>query len=167
MKNKKKREAKKAKDAAEKTTGSTLQPENVVAATTSSPSRSPERRDRKRHERNRSQGSVDTPQSKQGQRDQRRSREQRPNKPPSAPKINGIVPAQAANEPPPDLAMTSPGGAGMPQDKKIRALLKKLRAIDDLKMRRAGGEKLEGTQIKKMDTEDDVRKELESLGWQD
>ena len=51
------------------------------------------------------------------------------------------------------------------QDKKLRALLKKLRAIDDLKMRRAGGEKLEGTQIKKMGTEDEIRRELEGLGW--
>ncbi|KAI4189505.1 MAG: hypothetical protein L6R41_001413 [Letrouitia leprolyta] len=168
MKNKKKREAKKAKDAAEKTSGSTLQPDIAVAATTPSLSRSPERRDRKGHERNRSRGSVDIRlQSKQGQRDQRRSREQQSNKPPPAPKPNGILPAQAVNEPPPDLTMTSPGGPGMPQDKKVRALLKKLRAIDDLKMRRAGGEKLEGTQIKKMDTEDDVRKELETLGWQD
>lgn len=168
MKNKKKREAKKAKDAAEKAAGSNLHPDNVILATTPSPSRSPERRDRKGHERNRSRGSVDTrPHSKQGQRDQRRSREQQSNKPPPAPKTNGILPAQAVNEPPPDLTVTSPGGAGMPQDKKVRALLKKLRAIDDLKMRRAGGEKLEGTQIKKMDTEDDVRKELESLGWHD
>ena len=61
--------------------------------------------------------------------------------------------------------MTSPGGGGTAGDKKVRALLKKLRAIDDLKMRRAGGEKLEGTQIKKMDTEDEVRRELENLGW--
>ena len=65
----------------------------------------------------------------------------------------------------PDVTVTSPGLGGAPQDKKIRSLLKKLRAIDDLKMRRAGGEKLEGTQIKKMDTEEEVRKELEGLGW--
>ncbi|KAL9031088.1 MAG: hypothetical protein Q9196_000851 [Gyalolechia fulgens] len=168
MKNKKKREAKKAKDATEKAAGSTLQPDNVIPTTTPSPSRSPERRDRKGHERNRSRGSVGArPLSKQGQRDQRRSCEQQPNKPPPVPKTSGILPTQAVNEPPPDLTVTSPGGAGLAQDKKIRALLKKLRAIDDLKMRRAGGEKLEGTQMKKMDTEDDVRKELESLGWHD
>ena len=65
--------------------------------------------------------------------------------------------------PSPSGASPDPGGAV--QDKKVRALLKKLRAIDDLKMRRAGGEKLEGTQIRKMDTEDAVRKELEGLGW--
>ena len=64
-------------------------------------------------------------------------------------------------------SMLSFSGAGTVYDKKVRALLKKLRAIDDLKMRRAGGEKLEGTQIKKMDTEDAVRKELEELGLKD
>ena len=65
----------------------------------------------------------------------------------------------------PDVTVTSPGANGTLQDKKIRSLLKKLRAIDDLKMRRAGGEKLEGTQIKKMDIEEEVRRELEGLGW--
>ncbi|KAL8836755.1 MAG: hypothetical protein Q9170_002784 [Blastenia crenularia] len=166
LKNKKKREAKKAKDAAEKAAGLAPTPDNAVRAVTPSLSRSPERRDRKGHERNRSRVYVDSrPQSKPGQRDTRRSRDQQGNKPPPTSKTNGIPPIQVESEPPPDLTVTSPGGAGTPQDKKTRALLKKLRAIDDLKMRRAGGEKLEGTQIKKMDTEDEVRKELESLGW--
>ncbi|XTI90857.1 translation initiation factor eIF-2A [Cenococcum geophilum] len=65
----------------------------------------------------------------------------------------------------PDLTVTSPGG-GSPQDKKVRSLLKKIRAIDDLKMRQAGGEKLEDTQVKKISTEDSIRKELEGLGYQ-
>jgi translation initiation factor 2A len=56
-------------------------------------------------------------------------------------------------------------GAPTVQDKKIRGLLKKIRAIEDLKMRLAGGEKLEDTQMKKIQTEDSVRKELESLGY--
>ncbi|EED14056.1 eukaryotic translation initiation factor subunit eIF2A, putative [Talaromyces stipitatus ATCC 10500] len=51
------------------------------------------------------------------------------------------------------------------QDKRIRGLLKKLRAIDELKMRLASGEKLEDTQMKKIQTEDSVRKELEGLGY--
>ncbi|KAL8963094.1 MAG: hypothetical protein Q9193_000603, partial [Seirophora villosa] len=166
LKNKKKREAKKAKDAAEKVTGLAPAADNATPTATPSPSRSPERRDRKGHERNRSRGYVEPrPQSKQGQRDPRRSREQQGSKPLPGPKTNGVSSAQAASEPPPDLTVTSPGSGGSPQDKKVRALLKKLRAIDDLKMRRAGGEKLEGTQIRKMDTEDEVRQELESLGW--
>ncbi|KAL8691967.1 MAG: hypothetical protein Q9218_002911 [Villophora microphyllina] len=166
LKNKKKREAKKAKDATERAAGVAPTLDVVLPAATPSPSRSPERRDRRGHERNRSRGHVDPrPLSKQGQRDARRSREQHSSKPPPAPKTNGVPQQQPASEPPPDLTVTSPGGGGTPQDKKIRALLKKLRAIDELKMRRASGEKLEGTQIKKMDTEDEVRKELDGLGW--
>lgn len=66
----------------------------------------------------------------------------------------------------PDLMVTTPGGGtGSPQDKKVRSLTKKLRAIDELKMRRAGGEKLEATQIQKMSTEESIRKELSQLGW--
>lgn len=53
------------------------------------------------------------------------------------------------------------------QDKKIRGLLKKIRAIDELKMRLAGGEKLEDTQMKKIQTEDSVRKELDAVGYSD
>jgi len=49
------------------------------------------------------------------------------------------------------------------EDKKVRALLKKLRAIEDLKVRLAKGEKLEDTQLKKIDTENGVKKELEAL----
>ncbi|KAJ5548696.1 hypothetical protein N7513_005930 [Penicillium frequentans] len=51
------------------------------------------------------------------------------------------------------------------QDKKVRGLLKKIRAIDELKMRLAGGEKLEDTQMKKIQTEDVVRKELAAVGY--
>ena len=165
-KNKKKREARKAKDVADKATGLAPKAENVASATAPSPSRSPERRDRKGHERNRSRGQLDTrPRSQQGKKEQRQSERQPQRPPPPNPAARGTS-AKAPQEPP-ELSVTSPGGGGTPQDKKTRALLKKLRAIDDLKMRRAGGEKLEGTQIKKMDTEDEVRKELEGLGWND
>lgn len=67
---------------------------------------------------------------------------------------------------PPDVTVTSPGG-GSPQEKKVRSLLKKLRAIDDLKMRQAGGEKLEDTQVKKIGTEESLRKDLRGLGYQE
>lgn len=66
--------------------------------------------------------------------------------------------------PAPDLTVTSPGGGG-PHEKKVRSLLKKIRAIDDLKMRQAGGEKLEDTQVKKIATEEQIRQELASLGF--
>lgn len=178
LKNKKKREAKKAKDAAEKAAGLTSAPEKSLPGAFPSPGRSPERRDRKGHERNRSRGHVEPrPHSRPDRRDAKRGQDQQhqahlktPPAPIPASKTNGVPPPPKAtpkeSPPQPDVTVTSPGSAGTPsQDKKTRALLKKLRAIDDLKMRRAGGEKLEGTQIKKMDTEDEVRKELEALGW--
>lgn len=49
--------------------------------------------------------------------------------------------------------------------KQIRSLVKKLRAIDELKNRDMAGEKLEVTQLKKIETEKDVREKLHALGW--
>ena len=51
-----------------------------------------------------------------------------------------------------------------PNAKKIRSLQKKVRAIEDLEMRLAGGEKLEDTQMKKIHTKSSVMKELDGLG---
>jgi translation initiation factor 2A len=59
---------------------------------------------------------------------------------------------------------TTPGGGANSTEKKVRGLLKKIRAIDDLKMRLAGGEKLEDTQMRKIESEDSVRGELRGLG---
>lgn len=50
-----------------------------------------------------------------------------------------------------------------PNAKKMRGLQKKIRAIEDLEMRLAGGEKLEDTQMKKIGTKVSVLKELEGL----
>lgn len=179
LKNKKKREAKKAKDAADKAAGLAPATDGVTTAPPTDPAegRSPERRNRRGQDRTRSESATDPPRprSQQG----RQPRKPNPNNTtptrsshvadgtrPSAPTPATASAASSAPEAP-DLTVTSPGGGGSPQDKKIRALLKKLRAIDDLKMRRAGGEKLEGTQIRKMETEDGVRRELEGLGWSD
>ena len=166
-KNKKKREAKKAKEAADKTAGPVPPADAAGTTSTPSPNKNPDGRDRGSHQRNRSMGNLESrPRSQQGKREQGQREQHQPNlrranTPTSA--VNGSQVLATA----PDLTVTSPDSGGTPQDKKIRALLKKLRAIDDLKMRRAGGEKLEGTQIKKMDTEEGVRRELESLGWTD
>lgn len=51
------------------------------------------------------------------------------------------------------------------EDKKIRSLLKKLRAIEALKMKQAGGEALEATQVSKINKEDEITSELAALGW--
>jgi translation initiation factor 2A len=64
-------------------------------------------------------------------------------------------------------AAAGASGAAAQSDKKLRGLLKKLRAIEDLKMRQAAGERLEATQVQKIGTEDGVRRELEALGVAD
>ncbi|KAL9098631.1 MAG: hypothetical protein Q9163_005750, partial [Psora crenata] len=155
-KNKKKREAKKAKEAAEKVGWVAPVTGQVVSERAPSPGRTSESREGKERERNRSSG-----------------KKMNPLKNPSSPQNLAQNERQPCLEQTPrdlstnsnGLSVTSPGSGGTPHEKKIRALLKKLRAIDDLKMRRAGGEKLEGTQIMKMDTEAAVRKELDDLGW--
>ncbi|CAD6584457.1 MAG: hypothetical protein CYPHOPRED_002725, partial [Cyphobasidiales sp. Tagirdzhanova-0007] len=53
-----------------------------------------------------------------------------------------------------------------PEDKKRRALQKKLGAIESLKAKKAAGEKLEKTQEKKIEAEAEVRKELADVGGQ-
>lgn len=57
------------------------------------------------------------------------------------------------------------GGVVSLEEKKIRSLLKKLRAIETLKMKQALGEPLEDTQVSKINKEDDIRAELGTLGW--
>jgi len=47
--------------------------------------------------------------------------------------------------------------------KKIRNLNKKLKAIDELKEKASRGERLEATQLKKIDTEAEIRKELTEI----
>lgn len=160
LKNKKKREAKKAKEAEAKAAG-------LAAPSANGESHSSERRDRPR---SRSKGGYESPRQPSRRREGSRARPGGNRGASPAPRTSGggarppqpavtAVPAE-----PPSLEVTSPGG-GSPQEKKIRALLKKLRAIDDLKMRQAGGEKLENTQVQKIGTEEGVRKELSALGF--
>ncbi|SLM36565.1 Translation initiation factor, beta propellor-like domain [Lasallia pustulata] len=177
LRNKKKREAKKAKEAADKEAGlaPTADSAGTAPLTGTAEGRSPERRDRRGHARSRSKSTTEPRPHSPHRRPITRSQTGATTTTPArhspsngTPRPSAPTPSSAASvaAPPdtPDLTLISPGGA---QDKKIRALLKKLRAIDDLKMRRAGGEKLEGTQIRKMETEEGVRRELEGLGWRD
>lgn len=57
--------------------------------------------------------------------------------------------------------------ASSPEEKKIRSLLKKLRAIEVLKQRQAVGDKLEDTQVLKIQTEEKVLNELKFMGWEE
>lgn len=50
-----------------------------------------------------------------------------------------------------------------PVQKKVRNLNKKLKAIEDLKEKAARGERLEATQLKKIESEAEIRKEFEAL----
>jgi translation initiation factor 2A len=162
LKNKKKREAKKAKDAEAKALGLTATPDGPA---NSSERRSPERRDRRTHERSRSKSAQEV-----------NSTSHQTPRGPSHSKSNGsaptgsmntlsIDPSQPLPKPatePPELSVTSPGG-GSPSAKKLRGLQKKIRAIEDLEMRLAGGEKLEDTQMKKIATKSTVQQELDAL----
>jgi len=182
LKNKKKREAKKAREAADKAAGLAADGVNAPSGPASA-GRSPERRNDRGHQRSRSKngttgygqgrspsqhrnyGASPNRQAGQdgshrqmmgGQHHQRAGSGQAPPPPPIQTENQG---------PAPDLTVTSPGDGGNPADKKMRGLLKKMRAIDELKMRQAGGEKLEDTQIKKIATEEQIRKELNAIGF--
>ncbi|KAK0949214.1 hypothetical protein LTR91_026636, partial [Friedmanniomyces endolithicus] len=198
LKNKKKREAKKAKDAEAKTAGGLAAPATENGAGTSTPDRTERPRSRsksgyespspqtqrressRQRDGNRARGpppglNITTP----GQRQQQQAQQQHTQPQPQQQQqqqqqqphsqTNGIAKPTAKSAPPPpepapELTVTSPG-AGSPEEKKIRSLLKKLRAIHDLKMRQAGGEKLEGTQVLKIGTEEVVRRELGEVGF--
>ncbi|EEH34920.1 eukaryotic translation initiation factor 2A [Paracoccidioides lutzii Pb01] len=192
-KNKKKREAKKAKEMAEKSGNLTV---DAAADSTVPNGPSADRRDRRAHSRSRSGGNnvshtldpnsyslQNRDRSRSTHRRQRSDHQTPSNAPPTgsaSQNRSNVNPSVAANgtaattaaaaatgaAPPPDVTVTSPvtPGGGTAQEKKIRSLLKKIRAIDELKMRVASGEKLEDTQLKKIRTEDEVRKELEALG---
>jgi len=176
LKNKKKREAKKAKDAEAKAAGLTPTPDGPAVGNEIQ-NRSPDRRDRRDHQRSRSKGEKDMRAPSQGRY---RSNTQRSNHGYNVRNGNGNVQNNGGGVPihnmnnltinpvasrvsePPELSVTSPGG-GSPNAKKLRGLQKKIRAIEDLEMRLAGGEKLEDTQMKKIGTKSSVQAELTSL----
>ncbi|TPX26583.1 hypothetical protein DIZ76_012045 [Coccidioides immitis] len=177
-KNKKKREAKKAKENAEK--AQNLSVENGGSGEQSPAGVNADRREKRAHSRSRSRGNLDPNAHGRQNRDRSRSSHRRQRSDahgkgnnnaaqgrPNGKAKAGQPPNGALAAPVPDVTVTSPttGNASTPQEKKVRGLLKKMRAIDELKMRLAGGEKLEDTQMKKIKTEESVRKELEALGW--
>ncbi|EGS22224.1 putative eukaryotic translation initiation factor [Thermochaetoides thermophila DSM 1495] len=107
------------------------------------------RRDRSRTRNNNGDG-------QQQQKGNNADNNRKPSTEPSAPAAAASTPAETAS-PAQTQAPTNPNA------KKIRSLQKKIRAIEDLEMRLAGGEKLEDTQIKKIQTKAAVLKELEAL----
>lgn len=175
-KNKKKREAKKARENAEKNypvADAVTELSELAPPRGQYPSPSPDRRG---HERNRSKAHNTTDGSNRRHHGRTESGANRSNGAPTGPsnhKANNKVDASPVPSGPAASAAesaiippTTPGDSGgTSQDKRMRGLLKKIRAIDELKMRLAVGEKLEDTQMKKIATENAVRMELESLGY--
>ncbi|KAK9457570.1 eukaryotic translation initiation factor eIF2A-domain-containing protein [Dipodascopsis uninucleata] len=80
--------------------------------------------------------------------------------------INGAATPKRAS-PAPIATVASPPASDPQNEKKYRALMKKLRAIEDLRARQVKGEKLEDTQITKIKTEEAVRADLAALGWKE
>jgi len=77
--------------------------------------------------------------------------------------LNGMTNGTAAE--PATSVPPTPGGEQLdPNAKKLRNLNKKLKAIEELKEKAKRGERLEATQLKKMEGEAEIRKELASLG---
>ncbi|RFU35473.1 hypothetical protein B7463_g911, partial [Scytalidium lignicola] len=165
LKNKKKREAKKAKEAEAKAAAN----QNLAPDGSGSGNNNEYRSDRRDRQRSRSKSNASSRAPSQ-QRYRSNTNQGRPpyqqngnQHPPTGPKNNA-----PANQAPnktlavPELSVTSPTG-GSPNAKKLRGLQKKIRAIEDLEMRLAGGEKLEDTQMKKIGTKAAVQKELEAL----
>lgn len=74
-------------------------------------------------------------------------------------------PSVSSETPEPEQGGSVVGGIVSLEEKKIRSLLKKLRAIETLKMKQASGAQLEDTQVSKINKEDEIRTELETLGW--
>ncbi|KAI8814075.1 eukaryotic translation initiation factor eIF2A-domain-containing protein [Cladochytrium replicatum] len=74
-----------------------------------------------------------------------------------------ILPPPVAAPPPlPNI----PNPAHIEKEKKIKNINKKLKAIEEIKQKIASGEKLELTQVKKVETEAGLRKELQDLEGQ-
>ncbi|RYP04537.1 hypothetical protein DL764_004399 [Monosporascus ibericus] len=156
LKNKKKRNNKKAKESEPKKDG-LAPPGQEQGHGSGNEGRSPERRGQhnqhnQRHHRSRSRNNVHG-----GHHGRNRS-----NAPRNVPQQDGGAPLdpQAQTS---QIPIVETPAAQHSDAKKLRSLQKKLRAIEDLEMRQAAGEKLEDTQLKKMGTKAAVTKELEAL----
>ncbi|CAJ2508893.1 Uu.00g139190.m01.CDS01 [Anthostomella pinea] len=157
LKNKKKRNNKKAKEGESKdANGSLTPPVQGQGPYSGNEGRSPERRGQQQNQRrnDRSRSRHNFPGGNNPGRNRANTGQ------------NGQVAAPApqiqTSQPPAADALLSPGSQN-PASKKLRGLQKKIRAIEDLEMRLAGGEKLEDTQMKKIATKSSIVKELDTL----
>ncbi|KAI1076006.1 translation initiation factor eIF-2A [Whalleya microplaca] len=162
LKNKKKRNNKKAKEAenSNSNAGGLAPPtQDQGGPNSGNEGRSPDRRgyqqNHQRHDRSRSRHNF------QGGNNpgRHRSNTQRNGQAAAAPVVPQV---QTSHQPVPEDSLLSPGSQN-PASKKLRSLQKKIRAIEELEMRLAGGDKLEDTQMKKIGTKGSVIKELEAM----
>ncbi|KAI1159205.1 eukaryotic translation initiation factor eIF2A-domain-containing protein [Nemania serpens] len=157
LKNKKKRNNKKTKEVEDQNSANSLAPPTQEYGPSSgNEGRSPERRgnhqqNHQRHHRSRSRQNAHGSNNPGRNRSSTHQNGQAP----------GAVPQLNTSQPAAD-SLLSPGSQN-PASKKLRGLQKKIRAIEDLEMRLAGGEKLEDTQMKKIATKVTVLKELENI----
>lgn len=170
LKNKKKRNNKKAKEAEAKTDGKNTglaPPGQEHGSGSGNEGRSPERRgqynNQQRHNRSRSRhngpgnnqgGGRNRSNTQRNGNTQQPQQQQQDGGAPLAPRAAAVEATQPAIIEP---------SSQHPEAKKLRSLQKKLRAIEDLEMRQAAGEKLEDTQLKKIATKVSVAKDLEGL----
>lgn len=109
------------------------------------------------------------PKDEKKQRSRRKKDKSEKPIPPDQPEATTTVTstaASAAADGPAPIPPPSEAPGISPEDlKKQRALLKKLRAIEELKLRQAGGEKLEKTQEQKIEKEMEIVQELAKLGF--
>ncbi|KAI1109954.1 eukaryotic translation initiation factor eIF2A-domain-containing protein [Nemania sp. NC0429] len=157
LKNKKKRNNKKAKETEDQGSSNSLAPPpQEYGPSSGNEGRSPERRgnhqqNHQRHHRSRSRHNAHGSNNPERNRSSNHQNGQASR---AIPQVNTSQPAADS--------LLSPGGQN-PASKKLRGLQKKIRAIEDLEMRLASGEKLEDTQMKKIATKVTVLKELENI----
>ncbi|KAI0008239.1 translation initiation factor eIF-2A [Xylariaceae sp. FL0662B] len=156
LKNKKKRNNKKVKETDSNNAGGLAPPAQDQRTNSGNVGRSPERRgpqqNHQRHDRSRSRHNF------QGGNNSGRNRSNTQRNGQSAP----VAPQVQTSLQPIQDSLLSPGSQN-PASKKLRSLQKKIRAIEELEMRLAGGDKLEDTQMKKIGTKGSVLKELEVM----
>ncbi|KAK4218461.1 eukaryotic translation initiation factor 2A [Rhypophila decipiens] len=166
LKNKKKRGGKKGKDGENKTSpsgteGGLAPPPREYGSGSGNEGRSPERRGHHQHQRSQSRNNYPV----RNRSNTHRARSQsRPNQRQGQQQNDSYHPLpQNGQSGAPTVQNNDATGANSANAKKMRSLQKKIRAIEDLEMRHAGGEKLEDTQMKKIATKASVIKELEVL----
>jgi len=171
LKNKKKRNNKKKEGEGKPAEGGLAPPPHDRGVAAGNEGRSPERRGGQQSNAARNARSRSRNPGQGGNNNGRnRSNTGQPRQPPRQqngtplnPQAAPMIPGEQSGAAAAAAAAAAANGAQNPAQKKLRSLQKKIRAIEDLEMRLAGGEKLEDTQMKKIATKPAVLKELDGI----